>query len=116
MMLLTKEELLNYAWETNANVHFSKLFDTSLVNWYDYHLFHKMFKNFDNEIMFISTNESRHPVYKLLFFNPLKLKELFKLWNWYIKLLFKNDEVYLYLWIDNISKLGKDVVSVERIK
>lgn len=114
-MLLPREELLQLAWKTDVNIHFSKLFDTWLVNWYDYHLFHRMFKYFDNDIIFVTTNEDRNPIYRLTFVGP-KLKELFKLWNWYIKILFKNDEAYFYNWLENISKLWKDIVLVEKIK
>jgi hypothetical protein len=39
-------------------------------------MFHKKFKNFDDEIVFISTNEERNPIYKLKFIG-YKLKELF---------------------------------------
>ena len=109
-MLIPPPELKNLWWN-----HFSKLFDTWVVNWYDFRLFHKKFKKFDNTIVFVSTNEERNPIYRLVF-PAQKLKELFDLWNGYIHLLFKNDEVYLYLWVDNITKLWQDTVLVEKIR
>lgn len=109
-MLITPPELKQLWWN-----HFSKLFDTWVLNWYDFRMFHKKFKNFDDEIVFISTNEERNPIYKLKFIG-YKLKELFNSWNWYIKILFKNDEAYLYKKKDSISKLWNDTVLVEKIK
>lgn len=109
-MLLSKHDLKALWWN-----HFSKLFDTWVLNWYDFRIFHKQFKKFDDKIVFISTNKKLNPVYKLSFCSGQKLKELFKLWNGYIRILFKNNEAYLYLSRDNIIKLWDDVVLVENL-
>ena len=108
-MLIPKKDLKLLWWN-----HFSKLFDTWVLNWYDFRMFHKKFKNFDDKIIFISTNERKYPIYRLTF-TAKKLNELFGLWKGYIKILFKNDEAYLYLSKDNIIKLWKDVVLVENL-
>lgn len=108
-MFLSKKDLKLLGWN-----HFSKLFDTWVLNWYEFMLFHKIFKKFDDNIVFISANEKLNPVYRLTF-TAEKLKELFGLWKGYIKILFKNDEAYLYLSRDNIIKLWNDVVLVENL-
>lgn len=109
-MLLSIEELKNLWWN-----HFSKLFDTWVLNWYDFRMFHKKFKNFNDKIIFISTNEKRYPIYRLTF-TAEKLKELFENWNNYIKILFKNDKAYIYHREGNVVDLWSGFAVVERLK